>query len=80
MSNKDNKEVIEKYIERNFGGIDYEIDIDLKLQFNDIKVDIEKIKKILEDFKNVNTRKKDNKKKKVAKIKVRYFYSKNHIT
>ena len=83
LSNKDNKEVIdiiEKYIERNFGGIDYEIDIDLKLQFNDIKVDIEKIKKILEDFTNVNTRKKDNKKKKVAKIKVRYFYSKNHIT
>ena len=73
LSNKDNKEVIdiiEKYIERNFGGIDYEIDIDLKLQFNDIKDNIEKIKKILEDFTNVNTRKKDNKKKKVAKIKI----------
>ena len=39
LSNKDNKDVIdniEKYIERNFGEIDYEIDIDLKLQFNDI--------------------------------------------
>ena len=57
--------IIEKYIERNFGGIDYEIDIDLKLPFDDIKTRIGQIKKILEDYNtnSENTRKNNNKKK-----------------
>ena len=41
---------IEKYIERNFGGIDYEIDIDFKLKPNDIKLKVEEIEKIFEDY------------------------------
>ena len=42
--------IIEKYIERNFGGIEYEIDIDLNLVLEDIKYYIELIKNILEDY------------------------------
>ena len=30
-------QIIENYIERNFGGIDYKIDIDFKMEINDIK-------------------------------------------
>jgi len=44
------KEIIERYIERNFGGIDYEIDIDFKLELNDIKTQISEVKQILEGY------------------------------
>ena len=43
-------EIINKYIERNFGGIEYEIDIDLNFRFEDIKDYIELIKNILEEY------------------------------
>ena len=42
--------IIVKYIERNFGGIEYEIDIDLDLILDDIRENINLIKKILEDY------------------------------
>ena len=48
----DVKDIIEKYIERNFGGIEYEIDIDFKLKFDDIKNELDTLKKIFEDFLN----------------------------
>ena len=65
LNKRENKEVvdiIEKYIERNFGGIDYEIDIDFKLQFEDIKEDMKKIREILEDYINKKTKRKDKEK------------------
>ena len=36
--------IIENYIERNFGGISYELDINFELEANDIKEDMEKLK------------------------------------
>ncbi len=39
--------IIENYIERNFGGISYEIDIDFNLQTNDIKKLMGKLKDII---------------------------------
>ena len=50
--------IIEKYIERNFGGIDYKIDIDFKLKPSDIKSKVELIEEILKDF--INTGRRDN--------------------
>ena len=43
INDKDKVEIIIKYIERNFGGIDYEIDIDFKSTLDDAKNFIEKI-------------------------------------
>ena len=43
-------EIIIKYIERNFGGIEYEIDLDLKLVLDDTERDIKLIKNILQDY------------------------------
>ena len=42
--------IIENYIERNFGGINYEIDIDFSLQCNDIKEKIKKLHEILKEI------------------------------
>ena len=41
--------IIENYIERNFGGINISIDIDFKIQCDDIKDQIDNIKEILKD-------------------------------
>ena len=41
--------IINHFIERNFGGITYDIDIDFNLILDDIKGDMEKLKKILEE-------------------------------
>ena len=65
----DVKDIIEKYIERNFGGIDYEIDIDFNIKFNGIK----ELKKIFEDplsgnSSKRNRRQKDNKNEKKEEI------------
>ena len=49
-SEKEKVEIIIKSIERNFGGIEYEIDIDLKLVFEDTKKKFELIKNILEEY------------------------------
>ena len=46
----DKLQIIEEYIERNFGGIDYEIDIDLDIKIEDIKANIQLIKDILKDY------------------------------
>ena len=42
--------IIVKYIERNFGGIDYEIDIDLNLKLVDIEDKVNKIQFILQNY------------------------------
>ena len=42
--------IIIKNIERNFGGIEYELDLDLKLVLDDIEKDIKLIKTILQDY------------------------------
>ena len=52
----DKLQIIEEYIERNFGGIEYEIDIDLDIKIEDIKANIQLIKDILKDY-NGNERK-----------------------
>ena len=54
--------IIENYIERNFGGIIYEIDIDFDLVTNDIKEDIEKLKEniLKEKIPEIKKKKKDN--------------------
>ena len=49
-NNKDKIQIIEKYIERNFGGIDYKIDIDLNLKLNDIRNNVELIGDILRNY------------------------------
>ena len=50
LTNEEKVSIIIKYIERNFGGIEYEIDIDLQLVLEDTKKNIELIKNILEDY------------------------------
>ena len=42
--------IIIKYIERNFGGIEYEIDLDLKLVLDDTQREVGLIKNILNDY------------------------------
>ena len=44
--------IIIKYIERNFGGIDYEIDIDFNLILDDIQDKIDSVHDILKDYDN----------------------------
>ena len=46
--------IVVEYIERNFGGIEYEIDIDLDLNLEDMIKKIEIIKKIFEDLNLLN--------------------------
>ena len=43
-------QIVENYIERNFGGIDYEIDIDLNLKLSDIGKEIDDLRNILQEF------------------------------
>ena len=42
--------IIVKYIERNFGGIDYEIDIDFSLNLGDIDNEVKSLQKILQNY------------------------------
>ena len=49
-SNIDKVSTIIHYIERNFGGIDYEIDINLKLMLEGIEDQIKNLKNILKDY------------------------------
>ena len=67
---------IEKYIERNFGGIDYEIDIDFKLKPQDIKSKVEQIEKIFEDYTNKNSRRDNNKTKEKIKVSSVFLFKK----
>ena len=64
------KIIINNAIERNFGGIDYKIDIDLDLILEDIKNDIESLKEILRE--KIPEKKKTNRKneKKVEKKEI----------
>ena len=64
-NDKDKISIIENYIERNFGGIDYEIDINLNLKLDDIRRDIHLIKDILYNYEYFNFDK---------KIKISSFY------
>ena len=76
--------IINAFIERNFGGISYNIDIDFNLIFDDIKEDMEKLKeKILNEKlsalteQNIRGRDEDdddNKKEKENNIKVTSVY------
>ena len=45
---------IVKFIERNFGGIEYDIDIDFNLRLDDIKNDLQKIQDIIQDYDKEN--------------------------
>ena len=67
--------IIEKYIERNFGGIDYEIDINFKLKPSDIKTKVEQIEKIFEDY-ITKTRKDNNKTKEKIKVSSVFLFKK----
>ena len=72
LNNSDDNEVvliIEKYIERNFGGINYEIDIDLDLSFPDIEPKINLVYELFKEF-NIKYKKFSIKKEKYEKIKV----------
>ena len=53
----DKLKIIEKYIERNLGGIDYEIDIDYNLKLDDIRENIQLIKDIVKDYSGPNKKK-----------------------
>ena len=63
-NDNDKVSIITKYIERNFGGIDYEIDMDLNLILDDIRERIKLIKSILEDYESYN----ENKKLKLSSV------------
>ena len=47
-------QIVKKHIEENFGGFDYEIDIDLNLKFDDIRNELDLIKDILEKGEKVD--------------------------
>ena len=52
--------IINNYIERNFGGISYEIDIDFNLEYEDIKNEMKKLKdEILKEKLNIKKTKKN---------------------
>jgi len=53
------KSIINNCIERNFGGIEYEIDIDLNLKLNEIKKNIDSLYEILKE--KIEEKKKDKK-------------------
>ena len=50
INDKDKIDIIIKYIERNFGGIEYDIDIDYKLKLGDMENQIKAINSILSDY------------------------------
>ena len=50
INDSDKVEIIEKYIERNFGGIEYKIDIDFDLSFDDIIERVKTLKEILKNY------------------------------
>ena len=70
------KDIIEKYIERNFGGTDYEINIDFKLPFRDISHKINFVNDILELSSNITRYRREkrgrdkNDKQKIETIKI----------
>ena len=78
------KDIIEKYIERNFGGIDYEIDIDFNIKFNDIIEDIGLLQKIFEDYLSANSSKrkrgqkdkKNEKKEEIIRVSSVFLFKK----
>ena len=47
-------QIVKKHIEINFGGLDYEIDIDLNLKFDDIRREINLVKDILDGGEKIN--------------------------
>ena len=58
---KDIIPIINSFIERNFGGITYEIDIDFSIQINDKKEEMAKLKEILKG--KISNKKNNNKEK-----------------
>ena len=64
-----------KYIERNFGGIDYEIDIDLEATLEDIKKDIDLIKSILLGYAS-SDEKRRKKEKSIIKLSSVFLFKK----
>ena len=72
LSDRADNEVVqfvENYIERNFGGIDYEIDIDINLRLSDIGTEIDDLKDIFKEFfiDKKETKKKKKKNEKIIK-------------
>ena len=61
LNDKDKVSIVIHYIERNFGGIDYEIDVNLDLILDDISEDVKKLKNILEDYDLYDEKKKTTK-------------------
>ena len=70
---------IESYIERNFGGISYEIDIDFKLELKDISKKFNNIKNILKGINKKPKKKKDSvdtNKENIIKVSSVYIFKK----
>jgi len=65
-----------KYIERNFGGIDYKIDIDLEAALEDIKTDIDVIKDIFLGYVSPDEKKKKKKKEKSIELSSVFLFKK----
>ena len=59
--------IVVKYIERNFGGIDYEIDIDLNLKLLDIEEKVNTIQSILQNYRHY-------KENEITKLKSVYLF------
>ena len=58
LGDADKVKIIIKFIERNFGGIEYNIDIDFNLVLDDIKEILNNLKDIIEDYEKVENKKK----------------------
>ena len=68
---------IESYIERNFGGISYEIDIDFKLELKDISQKFNNVKNILKGINKKPKKKKDvTNKENIKKVSSVYLFKK----
>jgi len=66
--------IIENYIERNFGGISYEIDIDFNLEPNDIKEEMGRFKEILKE--KIYKAKTEQEEDKIIKVTSVYLFKK----
>jgi len=68
--------IIDNYIERNFGGINYEIDIDFDLEFDDIKNEMNRLEEILREYIPKRKGKKDVSKGNIIKISSVFLFKK----
>ena len=68
LTDSGKSQIVIDYIERNFGGIDYEIDINLDSTLEDIKSKIDLINSIILSYTSPNEKKKNKEKLKISSV------------